>query len=758
MFKGSLKNYTTSHLFVFMTFLLFNGQFSLYGAEPVRFGNKIEVQGEIQQHLSHAVQRLQSAPLDDIEFVLSDINFHRQRRFTNYSGDVSGRMLGALNNSAALTKQEIPFLDLLRKEIPTLQKPDGHFGVEQDLEKQPDQEKDMPILWGNGRMLLAMVEYCRDHNDPALLHSARKLGDYIISTRKHFGKEENFTQVGGLYSSGFTTCYPSLIDGLAGLGEITGQKKYYDEARHIARLSLLDGEFAHHHSHGRLTAYRGMLDLDRFTGSDEFTPAVIAGCKIIRDKYLLPTGGVTEVFDLDHHRDEGCSEADWIRVNLLLGQATAEAGYLDMAEFVLRNQMLSDQLSNGGFGHVTYAPLQYGNQSFPGGRILHFGTEAYWCCSMHGTGILGDIARWSILQSNQALWVTWLAEVSAEFSLEAQTITAAIQKQGCDLWQVTLKAPSQAKTILKLRVPGWADAIRVDGKKCKAVNGWADVSCDWTGELKLEVQMPTRIKIAGAYQAEPIKDQPVRVFYGPDMYGLPEALVAKEFRADKFVPKILIPNQISNPEQIPVLLKGADSRWQRSSLVPLSQCPPGGRVLLFDAEMIEPDSFQQLTHQAEPPPEMGTPVEIIFACDGKYEIYMNGEKVFQHAGWEESPRVSVYTRQKKNILVVQARSKANRPALIGTIQSGNRIIATHADEVTVLACPEEIPHSWLTNPDQWQQKVAVTDLGGYGDSPWEDGPAQFAGTQARWIWPAQTQPPSECVGWLFCFVYEIPEK
>jgi len=753
-----LKKFTTFLFFAFITFLLFNAQVSFCGTEPLRFSNKIEVHGRIQQHLNHAVERLQSAPLDNTEFVLSDIGFQRQRRFTNYSGDVSGRMLGALNSSAWLVGHEIAFLDSLVKEIPAFQKPDGHFGVEQDLEKQPSQEKDMPILWGNGRMLLAMAEYCRDHNDPALLESARKLGDYIISTRKYFGKAENFTQVGGMYASGFTTCYPSLIDGLAALGEVTGQKKYYDEARHIARLSLLDGEFAHHHSHGRLTAYRGMLDLDRLTGTSEFIGAVTAGCKVIREKYLLPTSGITEIFDLDYPRDEGCSEADWIRVNLLLWRATAETEYLDMAESVLRNHLLGNQFSNGGFGHVTYVNLQHGNQSCTAGKVLHFGTEAYWCCSMHGTQILGDIVRWSVLQSNEAFLVTWLAEVNAQFNLDAQNITIVVHKQYSDSWQVILKAPSQAKTILKLRVPGWADDIRVNGKKREAVNGWADVPCDWTGELRLEVQMPMHVKLAGCSQAEPIKDQPVRVFYGPDMYGLPEAWISKEFWPDKFVPEILIPNQVSNPDQIPVLVKAPDGRLQRSNLVRLSQCPPGGRILLFDAEMIEPDSFQQLANQAEPTAEMGMPAELMFACDGKYEIYMNGQRVFQHAGWDESPRVCVYTKQKENVVVVKTRCKADTSALIGTIQSGNQIMATNPGQVTVLACPKEIPHSWLTDPQQWRQKVEVTDIGGYGDSPWGCGPAQFAGTNARWIKPAQTQPPSEYVEWLFCFVFEIPDK
>jgi len=305
MFKTIL-----SFLFLLLAIALGGKNSCFCSAETFRFGSSNEPQGEIQQHLQQAVQRLNSPPLNDIEFVLSDIHFHQQRRFTEYSGDVSGRMLGAWNSVFPLTNQEIPFLNTLRNNIPAWQKPDGHFGVDQDLEHQISQERDMPILWGNGRLLLALAEYCRDHQDPDLLQTAKKLGDYILSTRKYFGKEENFTQVGGSYSSGFTTCYPSMIDGLVALGEVTGETKYWDEARYIARLSLLDKEFAHHHSHGRLVAYRGMLDLDYLTGTNEFLAHVIAGCRTIREKFLLPTQGVTEIFDLDYQQDEGCSEAD----------------------------------------------------------------------------------------------------------------------------------------------------------------------------------------------------------------------------------------------------------------------------------------------------------------------------------------------------------------------------------------------------------------------------------------------------------------
>ncbi len=60
--------------------------------------------------------------------------------------------------------------------------------------------------------------------------------------------------MGGLFASGFTTCYPSLIDGLVALGVATGEERFLDEAQFIGELSLRDQEFASRHSHGRLTA------------------------------------------------------------------------------------------------------------------------------------------------------------------------------------------------------------------------------------------------------------------------------------------------------------------------------------------------------------------------------------------------------------------------------------------------------------------------------------------------------------------------
>ncbi|MBE3040525.1 MAG: hypothetical protein IMZ62_17140, partial [Chloroflexi bacterium] len=118
-------------------------------------------------------------------------------------------MLGALNATSPLLDRNAPVLDKMLQAMPGCQKPDGHFGADQSLATEVNQKRDMPILWGNGRLLLALAQRCASNPDPDLLKTATRLGDYVISTRQYYGKRENFEGVGGAMASGFTTCYPS---------------------------------------------------------------------------------------------------------------------------------------------------------------------------------------------------------------------------------------------------------------------------------------------------------------------------------------------------------------------------------------------------------------------------------------------------------------------------------------------------------------------------------------------------------------------
>jgi hypothetical protein len=720
-------------------------------APAVRLPERVQALGQTREYLQKAYARLSSPPLSELEFVLSDVSFRERRRFTEYSGDVSGRMLGALGASAPLLGDNGVFCEALMKAFAGLQKPDGHFGADQDLSAGANATRDMPILWGNSRLLLALAERSRRTGDAQALKMARGIGDYVISTRPYYGRKENFG-VGDALAAGFTTCYPAMIDGLTALGEVSGDRKYLDEARFIAKLSLIDTKFEKHHSHGRMTAFRGMLDLDRVTGQPEFLDAVRAGCRTLAEQYEFPTGGIPEVCERTYGRDEGCSDADWIRVNLLLWRATGENAYLDAAEHAL-DHLLAAQFSNGGFGHRPVRTLQDGAKNFRAGGFEGRGSEAYWCCSMHGTQLLADVAQWSVVSDDSRLLVTWLGEARSTLKIGQWEVTAEVRRERPDRWKITLVSPQPGELTLRLRVPAWASQVTVDGKTCAGRDGWADVQRAVNGSDSFIVEVREGLRICGISSDKPEGDAPVRLFVGPAMLCLPDVSVGDGLATPEDVPTLALPPVASGQRKLEALLALPGDKWQIVPLVPISQRPLGGCRVLFHVRPMKNDEFKKLAERNRSTPPAPVPMEISFAAGGPYEIYLNGKKLASGVGFDESPRLEAYSGHARNVVLVRVHASGKTSGLIGLVFKGSaQPHVTTVDGWSVIPCPAEFkPESLTTN---WPAGAAkLKDLGTWGAEPWGHMPAQFALTGARWIWP---DGPDADQGKCWVFRCEIP--
>ncbi len=82
-------------------------------------------------------------------FLLEDLRGEPGRRFTNFSGDLSGRWIGALSACSASYGEDFPVLDeFVRKALP-LQHSEGYFGKSFHADHPTDY--DLALLWGNGR-------------------------------------------------------------------------------------------------------------------------------------------------------------------------------------------------------------------------------------------------------------------------------------------------------------------------------------------------------------------------------------------------------------------------------------------------------------------------------------------------------------------------------------------------------------------------------------------------------------------------------
>ena len=123
--------------------------------------------------------------------------------------------------------------------------------MEQDLGVRIDQERDIPLVWGNGRMLFGLVELYKRSGRPEALAMARRLGDYFVANEKYYSRKENFEPDGDTVLS-FATSYFSIIEGLEILASETGDARYHECAKRIGQLLRRVPDLDGLHSHGHL--------------------------------------------------------------------------------------------------------------------------------------------------------------------------------------------------------------------------------------------------------------------------------------------------------------------------------------------------------------------------------------------------------------------------------------------------------------------------------------------------------------------------
>jgi hypothetical protein len=442
--------------------------------------------------------RMAAAPLDSTEFILDDVALKQHRKFAEYSGDISGRWIGAAAFLAPQFPKDFADFPAVMAGFPLYQKADGHFGAEQQLPKI-ERGRDMPILWGNGRLLIGLVEvYDRTGNTNALA-PAKRLGDYFIVTDPVYNKAENIRTVGGGYADGFVTCYFSCIEGLAGLGRATSDWRYLDEAKRIAGLAASITNFDGLHSHGRLCAVRGFADLYALTGEQRWRDAAERDWQIFASRHLLPTGGVKEMLEPKCDRDEGCAEADWLRLNLSLWRLTGEGRYLDAAERSLKNHFIYQQFPTGGAGHRLLHQIDGQPVAFKG-----LSEEAWWCCGEHWARAMVDVARTAVTATPRDLSINLAIDCDATLAGPGGAWETALRETP-DGFTIRLEPVKPVKAEVwihrpRVRSPGMSDgSVEVPtGLKVKTeADEWV-ISGTWRGSQQLRVHLPVALRVETA--------------------------------------------------------------------------------------------------------------------------------------------------------------------------------------------------------------------------------------------------------------------
>ncbi|MDO4575284.1 MAG: glycoside hydrolase family 127 protein [Planctomycetia bacterium] len=442
------------------------------GFDPLRPGTlelvpsrAVQLKGTFGIASTAGLDRLTKPPFD-VPFVLADVNFNQKRWFTNFSGDISGRFL-------EIGSSEIPWSKVLAEvedEIVKYQKPEGYFGAttnwwgESDLTKDTGEANMMPILWGNGRLLLGLTAAWKASGKPATLAAAKKLGDFYVNIVKpRFCDPKRMAEyetVSPGYASAYVTCVYEGMEGLVQLYRATKEKKYLDCVCQMADFHEPFDVLPVRHSHGSLSAHEGLMMIYEETGDRKYLDRVEKRWNdAVSGGYVNVCGSILEKFWVtDDHRDEGCTESDWLRLNLLLWRSTGNDKYLDMAERLLYNGYLANQWSTGGFGHRFMGVDKKGAFSYK-----KYSQESLWCCSFHGPLGYYDFKRYLVVAKKGGIRLNFATDFEVPISVNGQAWKIRCRRAMLHTiaYIVNVEGPAGASISLEIRKPNWAREVRV---------------------------------------------------------------------------------------------------------------------------------------------------------------------------------------------------------------------------------------------------------------------------------------------------------
>jgi DUF1680 family protein len=512
----------------------------------------ITTSGELDARLSLALGRILSDPQFDDEFVLEDI-VHKagyNRQFEDWAGDISGRFIGCMALCRDKVPEALPRLHRMVETALTLQRPNGRIGTD-----QADTELDVKVAWGQGRILVGLLEYHEAFPSEDVLRAAVRLGDYFVRTTVHWRRL-------AAEPSRLIVLYTQSLEAIMLLHEATSDARYLATAREIAAMlpddiggtsGTITAEFAElggHHSHGYMSTLIGLARYCATTADSESLERLRRICHQIGETMLLVDGTPPEIFPWSA-RDEGCSTADWLTLNLWMGRITGEAAWFEMAERVWRNALYGNQAHNGGFCHH-----HFGKRGFDG-----HGNEAWWCCAYHGPRCLALIKRHLVTWDDDGLAVQFVEPFTSDLDTAHGAVrlvqeTAYPSDGKLSLW---LEAGPSGGVPLRFRIPSWATArnVRLNTRAIdhEAHNGYLRLRSAMKPGDRLEFELDYGVRIVRHADGE------TSLWHGPLLLvqettgGTVEGLVLPVPDDDG---RVTLPRR--NAPQLPFVVPGAHYR------------------------------------------------------------------------------------------------------------------------------------------------------------------------------------------------------
>lgn len=396
--------------------------------------------------------RMSSYPCDSMDFVMIDLerpdNRYRHAYFCN--GDLTGRLLEFLSCSEGVDGKHDPRLDELFERIIKQRQSSGYIGRFAAIPGSKAPEESPERAGAGSKHFSGLMRYYELTGDTRALDAARGLAELLWSVRDEWKKKKHVSWV---------------IEPLARLWQVTKDPRWLEFSAMVRdNIHPLGEEKTH--SHGYMTMIRGLQVMSLLTGDLSWNVLPDASQRTIIEKaFVTPDGNIPEGFPTSA-RNEGCSIADWILLNLNQGLIHGDENAYEKAERAFWNALAFNQLITGGFGHRRIASNGYGVDN------IH---EAWWCCTQNGGMAMAEYARHSVTFRDNTIRVNFLTAGDFEIPLPGdKKARITIQTLYPGKAEAVIEAENIPENItLKVRIPAWVKNPQIDeirkGSKLKII-------------------------------------------------------------------------------------------------------------------------------------------------------------------------------------------------------------------------------------------------------------------------------------------------
>lgn len=347
------------------------------------------------------------------------------------------------------------------------------------------------------------------------LQVAARLADWWLRLSSHLNAE-SFEEV-------LTTEFGGMNDAFTLLWEATGQEEYLHEAKRFSDRRLLEPLAAGTdpldglHANTQIPKMVGYARLAAATGDRKFLRASNNFWDSVTSRRTVSVGGnsVREHFHpssdfnpvvQDPQGPETCNTYNMLKLAQLRFEHTGDPAAVDFYERATYNHILSSQHPVSG-GLVYFTPMRPRHY-----RVYSRTQESMWCCV--GSG-LENHARYGELiysRSGSDLLVNLYIPSILDWPDPGLRVRLETDFPHSDLVTLHVRADAPVEASVRLRRPGWAEHMEVDGGTAAPDHdGYVSIRRTWSGNSTVQVRLVPALRSEGLPDGSPW----VSFLYGP---------------------------------------------------------------------------------------------------------------------------------------------------------------------------------------------------------------------------------------------------